>query len=189
MKRTVCTLLCVLFLITLLPTYNPVQAAFRPSETTFSESYKAGKYYKQLQDVKLTGNGAKDIVSVAMSQKGYMEGNTKSQLSGEKSGSSNYTEYGRWVTEKSGSKWKSCTHGPWCAKFVSWCAAMAGISQDVFPIFKAATANTLKKAGAEVYSWKDYIDDKVTPQPGDIIIYRSASRAAPTNTRPRQKIL
>ena len=36
-----------------------------------SSSYKSGKYYTQLTNVKLTGDQRKDIVAVAKSQVGY----------------------------------------------------------------------------------------------------------------------
>lgn len=88
-----------------------------------SSSYKSGKYYTALTNVKLTGNQRKDIVNVAMSQIGYHEGSNSSSLSGLGNGSKNYTEFGRWYG----------TQDMWCAMFVSWCANTAGVSQSVVP--------------------------------------------------------
>ena len=68
-------------------------------EYTGSESYMAGKYYSQLTGVKLTGNKRTDIVNIAKSQLGYQEGTNLGEYSGEKIGSNNCTEFGRWYTD------------------------------------------------------------------------------------------
>lgn len=120
---------------------------------------------------KLTGNGAKDIVAIARTQLGYHESNKASDLGGTSSGTKNYTEYGRWFMDGK----TSCTKGPWCAKFVSWCAYMAGIGADKIRMSKAAAAGDFKGSNTDVYSWKDVKDGRVVPQEGDLIIFRSSS--------------
>lgn len=57
-----------------------------------------------------TGNQRKDIVAVALTQLGYMEG------------TNNSTKYGNWY---------GMPNQPWCAMFISWCANQAGISTGI----------------------------------------------------------
>jgi len=85
-----------------------------------SEAYKNSKYYDALCAVELTGDMAYDIVNVALSQVGYREGNSASELHGEnKNGSYDYNEYSYW--------WDGVANRGWCAAFVTWCARQAGI--------------------------------------------------------------
>ena len=106
-----------------------VKPMLTPSYTP-SASYRSGKYYTQLCNVSLTGNQRTDLVNVARSQLGYHEGNNTSQLHGESSGSSNYTEYGYWYgTQVQGSS--SGFYASWCAYFISWCARQAGIPTSI----------------------------------------------------------
>ncbi len=89
-----------------------------------SDSYRESKYYDALCDVQLTGDMAYDIVSVALSQVGYREGNSDSELhGGNKYGSYDYNEYSYW--------WDGMSQRGWCAAFVTWCARQAGISPAV----------------------------------------------------------
>lgn len=80
-----------------------------------SSSYKSGKYYTQLKSVMLTGDPATDIVNIALSQNGYHEGGSRSDLSGSGStdtGSTKYTEYSQTLHNAS-------ANADWCAYFVS----------------------------------------------------------------------
>ncbi len=99
-----------------------VSAAQSP-EYSASSSYKSSTYYKNLKNVVLTGDQVTDICNVAKSQVGYHESSTSGDYSGYSSGSGNVTEYGRWFGNQS----------YWCNVFVSWCANVAGIPQNVFP--------------------------------------------------------
>ena len=67
-----------------------------------------------------TGNGAEDIVAVALTQLGYMEGS----LGGTVQGYNDCTKYGEWY---------GLNYHAWCAMFVSWCADQAGIATTVIP--------------------------------------------------------
>ena len=51
-------------------------------EPDCSESYRTGIFYQRLRNVELTGDSRTDIIRVAMSQIGYIEGNSSTQLSG-----------------------------------------------------------------------------------------------------------
>ena len=57
-----------------------------------------------------TGNHRIDIVSIAKTQVGYMEGDD------------NDTKYGTWY---------GLPNQPWCGMFVSWCARQAGVPTDI----------------------------------------------------------
>ena len=88
-------------------------------------------------------NQREEIISIALKQVGYKEGKN------------NATKYGHWY---------GLDYNPWCAMFVSWCAATAGISTDIIP----------KYAGCGTgYKWfkKRGLVDK-TPQRGDIVFYK-----------------
>ncbi|MGN1111682.1 MAG: CHAP domain-containing protein [Acutalibacteraceae bacterium] len=137
-----------------------------------SSSYKSGKYYTALTKVQLTGNQRTDIVNVAKSQIGYQESNSASQLSGTVPGNGNKTEYGRWYGLQS----------LWCAMFVSWSANVAGVSTSVVPKH-CATTNGLSwfQSRGQAYSRADVAAGKYTPQPGDIIYFKSARNSNPTN--------
>ncbi len=130
---------------------------------TVSSSYKNGAYYQKLLDVELTGNQAKDIVNVALSQIGYHEGSGSSDLSGSNSSSGgNYTEYGKWFGQQSN----------WCAIFISWCAAQAGIPTSIIKKNAVASGNSCQ------YGETKYSFGSRTPQPGDILYIQNDSDSA-----------
>lgn len=138
-----------------------------------SESYRTGKYYRALQEVTLTGDPRTDIVNIALSQVGYQESAYMPELSGEIVGNANFTEYGDWYDMQD----------QWCAMFVSWCAALAGISDKVVPKH-AYTPNGLywmKDQWGRAYSRAKVEAGAYTPQPGDIIYFKSPSTKATTN--------
>ena len=93
----------------------------------------------QLNTYQNTGNQRRDIVGVALTQMGYMEGER------------NDTKYGDWY---------GLVHSEWCAMFVSWCARQAEVSTDI--LYKTSWAHPSSFRVVE-YSGKDY-----TPQPGDL---------------------
>jgi hypothetical protein len=138
-----------------------------------SDSYRTGKYYRALQEVTLTGDPRTDIVNIALSQVGYQESAYMAELSGEIVGNANFTEYGGWYNMQD----------QWCAMFVSWCAALAGISSKVVPKH-AYTPNGLywmKDQWGRAYSRAKVEAGAYTPQPGDIIYFKSPSTKATTN--------
>lgn len=123
--RRVSAILCSFILLISLANVDTVTvsaATTNSAKFSYSSAYKSSKYYKQLKKVVLTGDQRKDIVKVALSQVGYHEGNSKSGYSGTKSGSRNYTEYGRAVANM---------HAGWCGFFVSWCANQANIPTTI----------------------------------------------------------
>lgn len=106
-----------------------------------SRAYMETSYYTALQNADITGNQRHDIVTIALSQVGYHEGET------------NKTEYGRYTG----------TQGyEWCAAFISWCAGQAKISTSVIP---TATGAYVGSFGTP----RVYGAGRV--QPGDIICF------------------
>ena len=143
-----------------------VKPMLTPSYTP-SASYRSGKYYTQLCNVSLTGNQRTDLVNVARSQLGYHEGNNTSQLHGESSGSSNYTEYGYWYgTQVQGHSGGS--YYAWCAYFISWCARQAGIPTSIISNASYACA------GSDNGDFKNldyYARGSYTPKVGDLVFF------------------
>lgn len=137
-----------------------------------STSYKSGPYYQKLCEVEITGDYRTDIVNIAKSQVGYFEGSSSSQLSGTVNGSNNYTEYGRWYGMQD----------MWCAIFVSWCAYVAGVSESVVPkhAYTPTGLSWFQQRGL-AYSRAQVAAGKYTPQPGDIIYFKSSRNNNPTN--------
>lgn len=137
-----------------------------------SSSYRSGKYYTNLTKVNLTGNQRLDIVSVAESQIGYREGNSSSQISGTYNGTGDCTEYGRWYGLQS----------LWCAMFVSWAAAVAGVSTNVVPkhSYTVSGLNFFKNQG-RAYSRAQVAAGHYTPQRGDIVYFKYSRNNNPTN--------
>lgn len=138
-----------------------------------SAAYKNGIYYDKLMNVELTGDLRADIVNIAISQIGYCEGDNVSHLGGEHEGKKDYTEYGRWYT-KNVLSW--LTYSSWCAVFVSWCARVANVPDNVITNAINAKPGTNEvrhfRNLAAVYERKspDYKLDYV-PLPGDLIFF------------------
>lgn len=139
---------------------------------TGTASFQSGKYCRNLEQVKLTGDARTDIVAIARSQIGYQEGGSVNQLSGEVHGSVNFTEYGAWYG----------VQDMWCAMFVSWCAARAKISGDTVPSH-CYTPEGLSWFAARglAYTRAEVQSRKYTPKPGDLIYFKSSRNAKITN--------
>lgn len=137
-----------------------------------SPQYMSGKYYQALYQVELTGDQRVDIVNVALSQSGYQEGGSWAILSGEVYGGVNYTEFGYWYGMQD----------MWCAMFVSWCAHVAGVSENVIPKH-AYTPDGLRWFRDRNRSWsqEQLVAGEYTPQPGDLIYFRSSRNQKTTN--------
>ena len=90
---------------------------YRSGANSVSTSYKNGRYYANLMQVPITGDGVTDVLAVAMSQMGYQESATDGSYSGESGGSGNYTEFNYNMGSYAAS---DGYHYAWCASFVSW---------------------------------------------------------------------
>lgn len=112
------------------------------------ESYAAS--YPKLKPIHYTktNNQQKDIIGFAKTQVGYKE-----------SGNNN-TYFGNWF---------GLNYNPWCAMFVSWCAAKAGVKKSVLPRLASADRSWAKKQG--VYHKSKQWGGKYTPKKGDLIYF------------------
>lgn len=136
-----------------------------------SSYYKNSVYYKNLLSVDLSGDNRSDIVTVALSQIGYHEGNSTSQFHGtNRSGTGNFTEFNYLFGKLDGNGDGSVEYGyAWCAAFVSWCARQAGVKKSVLASYASCTL------------WVDYFRQRqqyfsrtsgYVPKTGDIIFFR-----------------
>lgn len=138
---------------------NETQTKLTPTYTP-SSSYKSGVYYTQLCNVSLTGNQRADIIAVALSQVGYHEGGSISDMSGNSTSSGNYTEYGAWY---------GINPAAWCAMFVSWCARQAQIPTSVLKNSSCAGCSS------SYFNIPYYNGNSYTPQAGDLFFTKSWS--------------
>lgn len=139
----------------------------------------------------LTGVQVNDIIEIAKTQVGYMEGNNSNQLDGTVSGSGNYTKYAK---ELNAAGYGAYNGNAWCAYFVSWCAMKAGCLNSAIPFFtgvksSVARSKPYKTNGIGTYHAiknytftkgsvfsKDYTPSNIEdykPQKGDIMVYKS----------------
>ena len=144
-----------------------MQYAVQPHRETItyngSASYEQSIYYERLISI-----NKKDIrtnmVNIAKSQLGYMEGMSNKQLDGTMVSSGNYTEYGSWYGMQDA----------WCAMFVSWCANLAGETN----IPKHASCTTGLKAlqkKSVAHTRQEIANGEYIPQPGDIVYFANKS--------------
>lgn len=103
------------------------------------------------------------IVEIALSQVGYLEKKSNSNLDSfaANAGYANYTKYGAWY---------GINPGAWCDMFVSWCADQAGELAAVGKYaYVPSHVNFFK--GKNQY----FARGAKTPRKGDIIFFRDAS--------------
>lgn len=162
-KKPIAVMLALLLAAIVLPAgFVPaVKAAY-----TVSDAYRNSPFYDAVNAVELTGDARTDLLNVARSQIGYIEGGEAGDFGG--SGSTgvrdNYTEYIYWYFGD------AAAHGDnyaWCAAFVSWCAHKAGISAETIPKF----ARVQSEGQATFESWGRFRPGTYTPEPGDLIFY------------------
>ena len=112
-----------------------------------------------------TGDQAADIIAVAKTQIGYLEGS----YGGTVAGSNNYTKYGVWYDDYFNTA--GFSYGAWCAMFVSWCAYQAGIPSST--VYYHAYCPYGVDWFADRGLWKDsaYYGGSYTPKQGDIIYF------------------
>lgn len=165
-RRFISALVAVIILIpcvitavsALTPSYNPTDA------------YKSSIYYERLLNVKLTGDGRRDIVTVAISQLGYHEGDSKSDFDGlNQSGSGNYVEY-NYANRDTYSAGGSYSYA-WCASFVTWCARQAGIPTSA--IMNSVSCDSFVANFKSKSQYKTRASGYV-PTAGDLIFYKSS---------------
>ena len=98
-----------------------------------SASYRSGKYYANLQSLNLSGDEARDVLAIAMSQVGYHEGDSEAELDGlGRAGTRDFVEYNVLSGKYDNGQGNGISYGYyWCASFVNWCLRMAGVDNAV----------------------------------------------------------
>jgi len=166
----------VAVLCTIVALSTPALAAV-PSYSVSSD-YKDTKYYNNLLALELTGDGATDVIAVALSQLGYHEGSNEAQKDGlNQSGSKNFAEYNVLYGRLDNGEGNGVSYGyAWCASFVNWCLREAHVDKELTGgmyvschAWRSWFIGSGKRYGASYHdSGKGY-----TPVPGDLIFYRS----------------
>ncbi len=133
-------------------------------------SYKSGRYYENLNSLELSGDQARDVLAVAMSQIGYHEGDSDGELDGlGNTGTRDFVEYNVLYGKLDNGQGNGMSYGYyWCASFVNWCLRMAGVD--------------VAASGGEVSCERWYADASqmgifrskggYIPASGDIIFFR-----------------
>ena len=113
--RAISIALCLLMVV---PCFSVLISAekvtYRKGANDVSSSYKGSRFYKNLTQIELTGDGVTDVLAVALSQIGYTEGSNQEGFNGLQNTTGNYTEYCYNMGYVGGYSYA------WCAAFVSW---------------------------------------------------------------------
>ena len=140
------------------------KVSFVKGAADVSDAYKNSKYYKNLTQIELTGDGVTDVLAVALSQVEYVEGTSSSGFSGTQGGGGNYTEFCRNYGEGSAYAW--------CAAYVSFCllqsrATTSTSKQTIWrDIYCPRWYQNLKNQGYGHDAGSNY-----TPKPGDLVFF------------------
>ena len=187
MKRRVIqilsALLCSLMLFSCFTLTSSAEAfTYRKGANNVSDSYKGSRYYNNLTQIQLTGDGVTDLLAVAISQLGYIEGKNQDGFYGsqEGGGSGNYTEYCYNMGSVGGYAYA------WCAAFVSWSLLQSRCTDQ-----NTQSAWCRNHEGDKNYIWREvgcyrwynqlkrfgygHADDgSYTPKSGDLIFFDSS---------------
>ena len=176
-KRAVAVFLA---LITLLALAAVSISAATPTYDV-SARYKNSKYYQNFKKIPISGDQATDVVAIALSQLGYHEGNSNSDLSGENAkGTRDFVEYNVLYGKVDNNQGNGLSYGySWCASFVNWCLRQAGVSVADSAAAEISCRRWLQKCkDAGIYLSKD----QCTPEAGDMIFFKDAdSKVASTH--------
>ncbi len=179
----------ILCSIAVIPTSAETQyITYRAGGNDVSSYYKGSKFYKQLTSVPYTGDNATDVVAVALSQLGYIEGASSSELAGTySSGNADFCE----MNYNSGSQYGYGYY--WQASFVSFCLFQSRATDhgtydtmcrnhydDPDYIWKeiSCTAWIRNLKVAKAFQWSKYFGGSYTPKTGDIIFYTWAANTS-----------
>ena len=189
MKKTLSKVLALILAVALvlptLPTTFSAATWDNVPETNYASRYTSsyytyGKFYENMTKIPLTGDGARDVVAVAASQMGYLEGDSSAGQDGVTGGSSNMTEYGAYT---------GVNGAAWCASFCSWCMYTAEVT-DIQGTETYMARNGYYWSECYVPYWSNMLYDNgryrfsdyyrssydssqasYKPQPGDLIFF------------------
>ena len=163
--RCFSVLLCVIILMTSMAIPSSAEKiTYATGAAGVSEAYKNSRYYKNLTQVELTGDGVTDTLAVALAHISYSEGNGSSGFNGTQNGSGNYTEFCRNYGEGSAYAW--------CAAYVSFClfqsrATTSTSKQTIWrDIYCPRWYQNMKNNGCGFDAGSNY-----TPKSGDLVFF------------------
>ena len=176
-------MLCALTVFSCFAVTTSAEAfTYRKGANNVSDSYKGSRYYNNLTQIELTGDGVTDLLAVAISQLGYIEGKNQDGFYGsqEGGGSGNYTEYCYNMGSVGGYAYA------WCAAYVSWSLLQARCTDQ-----NTQGAWCRNHEGDKNYIWREvgcyrwynqlkrfgygHADDgSYTPKSGDLIFFESS---------------
>ena len=181
--RILSALLCSLTVFSCFAINTSAEAfTYRKGANNVSDSYKGSRYYNNLTQIQLTGDGVTDLLAVAISQLGYIEGKNQDGFYGsqEGGGKGNYTEYCYNMGSVGGYAYA------WCAAYVSWSLLQARCTDQ-----NTQGAWCRNHEGDKNYIWREvgcyrwynqlkrfgygHADDgSYTPKSGDLIFFDSS---------------
>ena len=137
-----------------------------------SEQYAGGDYYDRLTGTPISGDQAVDVISVALSQLGYHEGNGNGDLHGfNQSGSRDFVEYNVLTGKFDNNQGNGVSYGySWCASFVNWCLRQARIPVSVTGGESFISCWKWRKACIDMGIYKE--KEGYLPRIGDIIFFK-----------------
>ena len=175
-KKFAAAAMALVFLVSFAGIFAPSADAVTPTYYV-SEAYKSSQFYKNLKKYKLTGDERFDVVSIALSQYGYHEGNDDNDMSGSNlEGFKNFAEYNRMYGKLDNGEGNGMSYGySWCAAFVSWCLRQARVAESTIPTFVSCSraVKDFRSRGMFKEAKSGYI-----PQTGDIIFFIKPEDAA-----------
>lgn len=169
LKKLTAGAIAVLCLLSSAMLFAPDASAVAPTYNVSSQ-YKSTNYYKALTDYTLTGDERFDVVSIAMTQYGYHEGNSEDDMDGANlDGHKNFAEYNRMYGKLDNNEGNGLSYGySWCASFVSWCLRQARVPTSTVETFVSCSkaVRNFRTQGIFKEASSGYI-----PQAGDIIFF------------------
>ena len=174
-------LLCLLMIAPLFTVAtSAATVSYKKGANNVSDAYKNSKFYKNLTQIELTGDGVTDLLAVALSQISYLEGTNQSGFNGTQGGNGNYTEYCYNMGSVGGFNYA------WCAAYVSWSLLQSGCTDQ-----NTQSAWCRNHEGDKNYIWREvgcyrwynqlkrfgygHADDgKYIPKSGDLIFFETS---------------
>lgn len=142
-----------------------------------SNAYKKSQFYKNLTSYKLTGDERYDVLSIAMTQHGYHEGNDDSDMGGSnRDGYKNFAEYNRMYGKLDNGEGNGLSYGySWCAAFVSWCLRQARVPKETVDTFVSCSRAVKGFRTEGIFKERN---SGYVPLAGDIIFFIKPEHAA-----------
>lgn len=169
LKKLAAGVLGAIFLLSSVICLAPSAGAVTPTYYVSNE-YKSTKYYEALKEYKLTGDERLDVISIALTQYGYHEGNSDADMHGGNiDGHRNFAEYNRMYGKLDNGEGNGMSYGySWCASFVSWCLRQARVPTSTCETFVSCSraVKNFRSKGIFKEASSGYI-----PKAGDIVFF------------------